>query len=383
MRIRFTHLALENWRNFRDVEVSLEDRTFVVGANAAGKTNLLDAFRFLKEVAQPEGSLVRAVTVRGGIAHLRSLHARKESNVRILVRLTIDETEWEYELAISGTKATPLRIIRERVSKNGDVLRSRPDKADKNDPRLLEQTHLEQLSQNAEFRDLADALASINHVHVVPQVAKNLLRVDEAALRDAPGSDFIDQLARLPSKKQRGYLNRIEKLLKIAVPQFSELKVTRDDSGRPHLQARYKHWRPQGSWQNETEFSDGTLRLIGLIWAILNDDAPLILEEPELSLHREVVRQLPRLISRATEHTDRQVIVSTHAEEMLNDTGVDPGEILVLTPTEEQTLVELGSNVPALVKAARARIPLGKQVTGRTRPAGIEQLSFAHLYSNR
>ncbi len=42
---RFTYLRLENWRNFRQIEVELGRKVFRVGPNAAGKSNLLDALR--------------------------------------------------------------------------------------------------------------------------------------------------------------------------------------------------------------------------------------------------------------------------------------------------------------------------------------------------
>lgn len=376
MKFHFTHLVLENWRNFRKVDVPLSERVFVVGPNAAGKTNLLDALRFLHDIARPEGSLARAVSTRGGFAHLRSLHARQESRIRLQVGLAVGEERWTYELVLSGAQKRPVHVERERVEKNGKDIRLRPDEHDPQDQRLKEQTHLEQLSQNEPFRQLVDALSNVVHVHLVPQVAKSIIRSDEVALRDAPGSDFIDQLARLPDKKQRGTLSRIERLLRVAVPQFSELRVVRDDVGRPHLEARYRHWRPQGSWQNEAEFSDGTLRLIGLLWSILHGDAPLLLEEPELSLHRDVVRQLPRLMARAAHQKGRQIIVSTHSEEMLKDTGVDPASVVLLIPSGEETRVSLASGDPALVEAAKAGLPLGDLVVGKTRPKGIEQLSF-------
>lgn len=375
-QIRFTRLRLQNWRNFRDVSVELGQRAFVFGPNASGKTNLLDAFRFLNDVAQPEGSLARAVTSRGGIAHLRSLHARKNSQVRIEVTLLVGSTTWVYELEIIGRKAHPAEVRHERVLKDGKALFTRPNDQDKLDPRLLEQTHLEQLSQNSGFRDLVDALASVSHVHVVPQVAKNPSRSGPLLLRDSPGSDFIDQIAELEPKPQRGALNRIEKLLKVAVPHFSSLRVERDRKGVPHLEAKYEHWRPQGSWQNEAEFSDGTLRLIGFIWAVMRGTSPLLLEEPELSLHRDVVRQIPRILARATALQGRQVVVTTHAEEMVNDTGIDPAEIIVLTPTDEDTRVTVGTEDPAILSAAKGRVPLGALVSGKTSPKEISQLSI-------
>jgi predicted ATPase len=153
--------------------------------------------------------------------------------------------------------------------------------------------------------------------------------------------------------------------------------------GRPHLEALFKHWRPQGGWQNEAEFSDGTLRLIGLLWAILNGEAPLLLEEPELSLHLAVVRQLPSLMARAAKQQGRQIMVSTHSEEMLDDLGIDTQEILVLKPTNEHTEVSLASDSSTLLEASKAGVRLGKMITATTRPQGIEQLSLGWESSGR
>jgi predicted ATPase len=379
MGARFTRLILSNWRNFKKVDTPLGLRTFVVGPNASGKTNLLDAFRFLRDIAAPGGSLVGAVEERRGLKHIRSLHAGFDSMVVVAVEMSVDGDPegWSYRLEISGSerRKTPLRILREEVCHGSQRIlrRSHTDEADE---RLLTQTHLEQISQSLAFRPLADALASLVHVHVVPQVARTPARAEEFSRRDAPGSDFIDQLARLGERRQERALRRIEKLLRLAVPRFSELNVRRDELGRPHLEAKYEHWRRRGGWQNEQEFSDGTLRLVGLLWAIDADDAPLLLEEPELSLHRDVIRQLPRLFTQAALRAGRQVIVSTHAEEMLSDRGIDPSEVLLLEPSEHETRVVLGSDRPELVSAAEAKIPLGRVVTGITKPKDIEQLSL-------
>lgn len=49
-----SRLKLQNWRNFKKIEVDLRDRVFVIGPNASGKSNLLDVFRFLRDVAKPK-----------------------------------------------------------------------------------------------------------------------------------------------------------------------------------------------------------------------------------------------------------------------------------------------------------------------------------------
>ncbi len=84
MKYVFTHLSLESWRNFRKVDLPLRERMFIVGPNASGKTNLLDAFKFLADIARPKGSLAGAVEDRGGFSRIRSLHAHgQNSQVRV------------------------------------------------------------------------------------------------------------------------------------------------------------------------------------------------------------------------------------------------------------------------------------------------------------
>jgi predicted ATPase len=382
MTARFTRLQLANWKNFQKVDIPLGRRVFVVGPNASGKTNLLDALWFLHDIAAPGGGLVNAVEGRRGLKHIRSLHATRNSWTTVAVEMEIggDAEIWSYTLELSGNerKGPPLRVEKERVLHGGVEIVARSAEYER-DEELLTETFLEQTSQNKSFRPLLSALRSVVHVHVDPQVVRVPARAEELSRQESPGSDFIGQLARKTKAQQDRELRRIEKLLQVAVPQFSELQLEFDRLGNPHLLLRYKHWRGQGSWQNEQEFSDGTLRLIGVLWAIGQGTAPLLLEEPELSLHREVIRQLPRLFVRAAHRSGRQVIVTTNAEEMLDDEGIDPSEVVLLQPTARQTAVLLGSEIPPFVGAAEAGVSLGQLVTGFTRPEGVEKLAFAAL----
>lgn len=74
-----THVVLRNWRNFRLVNVPLRENSFLLGPNASGKSNLLDVFRFLRDISKPQGGgLQKAIKDRGGISKLRCLHARRK-----------------------------------------------------------------------------------------------------------------------------------------------------------------------------------------------------------------------------------------------------------------------------------------------------------------
>lgn len=67
-----TRIKLKNWRNFKSVDVNLRERVYIIGPNASGKSNLLDVFRFLRDLSKPNGGgLQRAVvSERGGLKRL-------------------------------------------------------------------------------------------------------------------------------------------------------------------------------------------------------------------------------------------------------------------------------------------------------------------------
>ena len=94
--------------------------------------------------------------------------------------------------------------------------------------------------------------------------------------------------------------------------------------------ARYEHWRPNAGQQNEMQFSDGTLRVIGLLWMLQEGTSLLLIEEPELSLNGEIIKQLPGIFSKISRKNKRQIIISTHSHELLSDSGIAPEETVVL-----------------------------------------------------
>lgn len=376
--MRFTHIKLENWRNFRRVDVSLGPRVFIFGPNASGKSNLLDAFRFLRDIAEDQGGLRRAVDEkRRGIKYLRSLHARNNSDVTIAVRVELKEgePEWQYALTLGGDSRGRVSVKHEIVKHGDETVLVRPDADDIIDKERLTQTHLEQVSANQKFRALAQFLASVDYVHIVPQLVRDPSRM-EGASKDALGTDFIEQIARTSKKQSDSRLKRIQNAMTAALPQFKELRLERDEVGKPHLEARYAHWRPQGAWQREDQFSDGTLRLLGLLWVLLDGSAPLILEEPELSLHAAVVAQIPRMIARLTRRSNRQILLSTHSEGLMAERGIDPSEVLILETTDEDTRVTPASQDPDIVAVAEAGEPIAELLVARTRPKDVAELSL-------
>jgi hypothetical protein len=162
----------------------------------------------------------------------------------------------------------------------------------------------------------------------------------------------------------------------VAVPQLEELDLTSDVKGVPHLRGRYRHWRKNGAWQTEEHFSDGTLRLLGLLWAVTDGSGPLLLEEPELSLHPEVVRHIPQMFAQVQRRTGRQIIVSSHSPEILDDPGIGLDEVMTLTTAAEGTRAALAVEQQDIVMMRRSGVGLAEILTSSTRPQEAEQLAF-------
>ena len=230
---------------------------FIVGPNASGKSNLLDVFRFLHDIVSVGGGLEEAARKRQGILKLRALAARRFPDIVIRVDLGGGNGDtWQYELALGHDKQHRPQIKRESVLRNSEVLVSRPDGSDINDPERLTQTYLQQ------------------------------------------------------------------------------------------------------------------------VWAILEGGGPLLLEEPELSLHPEVVRFLPQMFARMQRRSGRQMIVSTHSVELLRDEGIGLDEVLLLTPSPEGTRVGAAEQFPEIRTLLEGGSTLSEAVMPLTRPKQVEQLAL-------
>jgi len=377
-----THLKLTNWKNFKTVDVDLGKRVFIVGPNASGKSNLLDALRFLRDVAMPTGGgLQQAIGDRGGVSAIRCLAARQPSHIELCVKLaesSKDENPWSYELGIEQERRGNRRprIQFERVSRGDKRLLERPDAADEADEERKYQTALEQTTFNKEFRDIAKFLEKIEYFHLVPQMLKYPQAFSGPDLPGDPfGRGFLDNLARVGPKKRDASLKRIESMLRLAVPQLSSLEYV-EDGGKPHLQAMYRHWRPDAGIQHETQFSDGTLRLIGLSWSMLQGSGPLLLEEPELSLNYGIVERIPGLLHEMRKKKDRQSFISTHSEILVSDKGIELDEILLLIPNNEGTRVIPCSAIEDATTLLSAGFSPAEIVFPKSRPESIDNLEL-------
>ena len=358
--MHISRLKLKNWRNFKSGEIAnLPESIYIIGPNASGKSNFLDAVRFLRDVSKHRGGgLQDAIERRGGVGKIRCLHARNDTEILIEADIVDEDGSllWRYELGFNippNGKRGP-QVTRERVTSctpdgKQTVLLDRPLAAEKKDELLLRETHIEQISANVGFRELADFFSGATYVHLVPQLLKFGDQIGGRVVDDDPfGQEFMLRIARTTPRIRDARLKRIETALRTIVPQLEDLKFLKDEvTGHPHLEIKFKHHRPRGAKQREDQFSDGTLRIMSILWLLQErGSSPLLLEEPELSLNEEIVAQLPRIMAsvKSKSRSGRQFIVTTHSQALLSNTGIDPLGIVIITPSDDGSSIRGVSN---------------------------------------
>ena len=384
-------IELFNWKNFHRCEVGVQERCFVAGANAAGKSNFIDALRFLRDVAKQGGGLQTAVRVRGGITKIRCLAAREQSNVKLAIELSESDSRelcWHYELNFKhtggGIRENQVKIVSEKVFSGREqrYVLDRSAETLGEDEETLKYTYLEQPNANKDFRVIQQFLQNVEYLNVVPQMVRESASSSYSGDKeDYYGRNFLKRLALLNDNTRRSYFRKINEFLKLAVPQLEELSFVKDEIGVPHLEARYVHWRTRGSKQQEMQFSDGTLRLIGFLFALIDSNGVLLLEEPEINLHPGIVAQFPEFIAKIqrVKKGGRQVFITTHSYDILSNEGIAPEEVLLLTNSPEGTEVEVLSNVEKAKNILAAGFSMADVVMPLTKPWSIESMSHIKL----
>lgn len=348
----------------------------------------MDALRFLYDIARSGGGLQTAVASRGGMTKLRCLAARTRTDVGIAVAIKneINGDIWTYRLAFKSTGGGIMKkevsILVEEVKKGDDFLLLRtPDSAGE-DSDTLKYTHLEQVTSNQKFRELRNFFSNIEYLNVIPQLVRGSASLQLSADKDDfYGRNFLQRLAQMNKATSTAYFKRVNEVLKKAVPQLDELKLVFDKMGVPHLEARYEHWRAKGSKQQENQFSDGTLRLIGFLFALLDNKGVVLLEEPETNLHSAIVAQLPAFIAKLqrSKKETRQVFITTHSYEMLSNEGVSGEEVVLLKPSQEGTEVINAASIKEVNDELNAGFTIADSVIPYTKPSQVEGLSDIKL----
>jgi predicted ATPase len=379
-----TTLAIANYRSLRDLAVPLRRLNVVTGPNGSGKSSLYRALRLLADTAQ--GRVVSSIAREGGLQS--TLWAGPESISRAMrrgdhpiqgtrrtqpVNLRLGFAGDEYGYLIDMGLPTPVssafgldpQIKRECIW-HGPTLRPSTQLVDRQGPVVRIRT------EEDDWNVVTDRLSAFDSMmtHVSdPRRAPEMLLLRESIRdwrfydhfrtdADAPvrspqigtwtpilGNEGSDLAAAIQTIREIGADDVLDAAVEDAFPG-SRLSVGNAEGRFALIMAQHGLLRPLGT----AELSDGTLRYLLWIAALLTPRPPalMVLNEPETSLHPDLLCALARLIATASERT--QVVVVTHAKPLISALAEQAGcHSIVLEKTFGETKIsgfkELGAPV--------------------------------------
>jgi predicted ATPase len=346
---RFLNLTVRGFRRLAEVDLELRPLTVLIGANGVGKSSLLDALSILASSAQ--GSLNAAVGEMSGLAAMATYDP---SEVGFGISMTVPSHEpLDYSLSLRPQGAAYL-IDRETLqqkrqgyphpflhidSHGADIKYFEVNQGKLVRPNWEHNPLESSLSQVPKlFREPEEfrhRLASSTFYHVLNVEPRSPVRLPQA-MRPAPlpgknGEDLVSSLYYLREAEPDRF-EAVEDSLKAAFPGFKRLDFPPVAAGTLAMTWRDNNFsKPLYMHQ----VSEGMLRFVWLATLLQSPGltALTLLDEPEVSLHPELLSLLAGLLREAADRT--QIVVATHSDRLIR--FLKPDEVVVMDAAEDGT----------------------------------------------
>ena len=350
-----TSLRLVNFKNFADETLRLGPFTVIVGANASGKSNIRDAFRFLHGIGRGytlaeimggkygEGGQREWAGIRGAmneIVRLRKTYPKETSSFMLHLKLTLREQTTSYLIKVAFSSNSGFLVLREELKNESGTIYKTVDSSYVRDcvrdpqrdlyhwvwaahpptprssvgGRSKAEPILTQVFPDGPVGDLLGALGKMRFLELSP---------DRMRVPTFPGATVLgDGGENLPTVLEEICRDRarqdiltswLEELTPMDVAGF---EFPRDPSGRVSLIIRERNGRKVSAYSA----SDGTLRFLAMLAALLspNPEGVYFFEEIDNGIHPARLHLLIDLIESQTKSNGIQVITTTHSPEMLS-----------------------------------------------------------------
>lgn len=341
-----TNLRVKGYRCLADVSTPLRSPMVLIGPNGSGKTAFLEVFTLLRDAAREK--LGEALVERGGINDILFVGGSDSWMLCVAAkREDAPDVEYALEVARSGVGY---------VIKN-EVL-AQAERADVGTPvylenrlghcRYFESGREKELGLNTLELALAQAprtllqadnlrrtLQGTRLYHSLDVSPRGFVRLPQTLQPvEVPGQTGEDLYATLYTFRDADAdtFERIQEALRAAFPGFKKLALPLVGSGQATL-AWYQGDFAKPLYPNQ--LSEGMLRFLWLATVLLSPRLPAItlIDEPEVSLHPELLMILAGLIREAALRT--QLIVATHADQLVR--WLEPAEVVVVDIEEGRT----------------------------------------------
>ncbi|NTW84488.1 MAG: AAA family ATPase [Chlorobiaceae bacterium] len=315
------HLTIRGFKSIRNLEnFELKSLNVFIGANGSGKSNLISFFRMLHALI--DGKLNDFIRSGGGISDFlfngRKVTSQMEFETHFGLRgyrFTIkpgsmedcflaDEARY-YDRGSSGwwslgdSPDGQSRMVREAKNPIGDSQYSKP---------VYEAIVSWQIYH---FHDTGET-APMRHSEIIQD--NRVLRFN--------ASNIAPYLLRLRNECEEAY-REIRDAVRLVMPFFDDFLLDVTEYG-PKQMVNLS-WQQRGSDypMQPYQLSDGSIRFICLVTALLQPDPPstIIIDEPELGLHPSAISILAELMQYASTRT--QLIIATQSPALIDNFGVE------------------------------------------------------------
>lgn len=319
-------ISVRHYKSLSDVTVELDPQiTVIVGPNSVGKSNFVDAMRFLRDAARD--GLDHAITSRGGITRVRQqMSGTKPFNIGLELEFLEQQQREEpipvvhtasYLLELASVKGGNFKVTQEKEQlfvNNQEILYTKkPD-------RLALSTGLEFNQSYYLLRHIVTKdLKNWRFTTLYPTTLRELRAPDtDNALRE-DGSNWASMIrAAKRTSWGRQTLERINEMMRLVLPEFQDVQISTVGS---YLVPKFRFKDADSDKVREfdpVQLSDGTLRIYGILLSLYLQPAPslLVIEEPEQTVHPGVLAMLSEAFKEVADTV--QIIITTHSPQLVD-----------------------------------------------------------------
>lgn len=401
-------IILENWKSFRYAELPLDPLTVLIGTNASGKSNVVEALEFLQRIARGE-NLEAALTgdktltsIRGGVewAVRKSEKKETEFTLKILVQSEDEQTDYLYVINISTLHIVQVReeyiefqslsktsisnyvnkiFTKSYISSNRSGLKQIDSRIDIHEFRQfndflnkdeilpvleikseeVEKIYNKYLPIRQQFKDcIIRNLENILIFNPIPSKMRDYSRLSENLESD--GSNIAGVLAALDSEQKTKVESTLSAYIK-DLPEGDIKKVFAEPVGRLKTDAMLycqEEWKPGHITEIDARtMSDGTLRFLAILTALLTrpEGSQLVIEEIDNGLHPSRAELLVRILREIGSKRKIDILLTTHNPALLDALGPEIVPFVVVAHRDSETgeskltLLEDIENLPLLL----------------------------------
>ena len=325
-------IIIENYKSIHKATIDLAPINVLIGANGAGKSNLISFFELLSALYNQR--LQRYILERGGIGRLLHNGLKGSDKIRGVFNFS-DRNAFCFELIptdLGGALISTWDLFNNRSSSYMDYDTWHPAHWDKD---VLESQIRENKTWRAGYLQEFLESCTVYHFHDTSRTSamRQACDAEDNRYLRHDASNLPAFLYRLEQTEPRAF-TLIEQTIQSIAPYFKRFSLAPSSLAPNQISLV---WEEQDSdmYLDAQSLSDGTLRFIALATLLLQPDPPktIVIDEPELGLHPAAIEKLAALVRVASHKA--QVIIATQSSSFVS--CFEPEDIVVVERKEGST----------------------------------------------